>query len=405
MLAGRSSSHTSPRIGLPLLADHPAVASTQIRLLRGRKAILQMQPLLAEIARTSGQSGETDGIAYFLSTPDAARKRPCVLLFSQSASAAPSAAVLLFEYLAGPIGTRVFATADGSGRRDVLAPPELRAHTAAFAARTLIARGAQIVHLAFNEGHLDHEPEASGPHVIARNRFAGLAEQPVVAGFRSADGPCPAAEWTLLEREIPAFLPLLPTFNATLARIGQRTRSNLRYYRRRAELELGCTYEANPAITLQQFLVFNRTCSYAVPEELAAFRFYALARLPHASLRGIRDRDGRWLALVGIRRQNQFVDIDWQMNRAELPAQSLATVLRSYLIEHEISLGSTRLYIEGGTPQPIIHSFVKQRIGELTVKRNSTCVHLLERFASSVFPAKNYIGRTLTNPELHWRSS
>jgi hypothetical protein len=128
-----------------------------------------------------------------------------------------------------------------------------------------------------------------------------------------------------------------------------------------------------------------------------------LGGLPNAGLRGIRDREGRWLSLVGLRRQNRFAEIDWQMNRADLPAHSLATVLRSYLIEHEIAQGSTRLYIEGGTPQPIIRSFAKRRIAELTVRRDSWYVRLLERFASVVFPPKNYVGQTLINPDLHWK--
>jgi hypothetical protein len=363
-------------------------------MLRGRDAILAVQPLLAEFVRSTGQTGEADSLAYFLSTPDAVRKIPCLILVGEAENLL--GAVLLFEYRAGFGRTRVFATADGSGRRDVLARPEMRAAVAAFAARTLVEMGAQIVHLAFSETHLDLE---DSPLTVPSS---GMAEQAIAAEFR-VNSRRVQAEWTLLEREIPAFLPLLPSFNQTLARIGQRTRSNLRYYRRRAELDLGCTFEPRVEISREEFLAFNRECSYAVEDSLAEFRYRMLGGLPNAGLRGIRDREGRWLSLVGLRRQNRFAEIDWQMNRADLPAHSLATVLRSYLIEHEIAQGSTRLYIEGGTPQPIIRSFAKRRIAELTVRRDSWYVRLLERFASVVFPPKNYVGQTLINPDLHWK--
>jgi hypothetical protein len=313
-------------------------------------------------------------------------------------------AILLFEYKAGLAGARVFASGDGSGRRDVLAAPELRARMAAFAARTLIEQGAHLVQIAFCETHnsygevrtkLDPEAVPDVPH-------EGVAEQVIAAELRGA-GRKISAQWTLREMEVPAYLPLFATEQATLARIGQRTRSNLRYYRRRAELDLGARFEASAQITREEFLAFNRVCTYSVPDAMAGFRYDAVKRLAPGCLRGVRDGAGRWLSLVGTRRHDGFVEIDWQMNRADLPQYSLGTVMRAYLIEHEIGLGSTRLYIEGGTPQPIGRSFVKQRLGELTVKRDSAYVRLLERFASVVFPPKNYVGQTLIHPDLHWK--
>jgi thymidylate synthase ThyX len=76
--------------------------------------------------------------------------------------------------------------------------------------------------------------------------------------------------------------------------------------------------------------------------------------------------------------------------------------MRAYLIEHEVSLGSTRLYIEGGTPQFIAGSFLRHRVGELTVTRNSRYVALLRRFGRHLFPPKNHIGQLLRDPALDW---
>ena len=209
----------------------------------------------------------------------------------------------------------------------------------------------------------------------------------------------------LTEGEMPLYLPLCPTFDQTLARIGQRTRSNLRYYRRRSELDLGSRFVPEVEIDRDAFLAFNRECTYAVTEELADWRYGTLRKMPNTMLRGMRDRDGRWLSLVGMRGNGRHVEVDWQMNRADLPASSLSTVMRSYLIEHEIGRGTTRLYIEGGTPQPIGRSFLKERVAELTFKRRSPYVWLLQRLASEVFPEKNRLAQILTDPAACWTAT
>ncbi len=397
----------------PLFGRHssllPAVAvdaagPCEFEIVAGREAILNLQPRLADLATRTGQTGEVDSLAYFLSTPTATRKTPHLLLTGDPVygTAHPTSAVLLFEYRTRIGGTRVFSTADGSGRRDILAPRGKRARTAALAARTLLDRGAHIVHLAFCEEHDDsdqHPGEVKSGHTTSR----GAAEQTIAAELRARVSRRMQAEWALRENNIPAYLPLLPTFDETLARIGAKTRSNLRYYRRRCEQELGATFIPDVEISLSDFLAFNRVCTYAVSDELATYRYRTLQASENQYLRGVQDCTGRWLSMIGIRRQSNFVEVDWQMNRAELRSLSLATVMRSCLIQHEISLGATRLYMEGGTPQSIANSFLQHRIGELTVVRNSAYVRLLKRFAPFVFPSKNYIGQTLASPDLHWK--
>jgi hypothetical protein len=380
-------------------ATRAGYGACSVRILSGRRAILAAQPQLAALARTTSQTGEADSLAYFLSTPDAVKKTPHLLLIEDASAPAGglSAAVFLFEYKTPLGGTRVFATEDGMGRRDVLAPPELRARYAAVAARTLVERGAHIVLISFCEVHRDR---ACSPAELSH---PGFALQTIAAELSRDTSRRRSAQWSLLEQHLPAYLPLLPTFDETLARIGQKTRANLRYYRRRCELEHGCSFVPEATLSLAEFLAFNRECSFAVDDSVACFRYRMLTTQSHFRLCGVRDGNGRWLSLAGMRRQNGFVEIDWQMNRADLPQASLATVLRSYLLEHEIGLGSTRLYIEGGTPQPLGHSFVRQRVAELTVKRDSAYVRLLERFGKTIFPPKNYIGYTLRNAGLHWR--
>lgn len=358
--------------------------------MRGRDRILALQPVLRDLAAMTGQPGEADDLAFFLLSPDALRKDP-VLVLSRAGPGEPSVrnlkdAALLFEYRVLGRGLRIFASEDATGRRTVFAAAHKRAVTAASAAAALLAEGAHLVHLAF-QPKPDGLPQSADEHDEASVR----RELPA------------AVHWSLTRRPIPLYLPLGPTFSSTLARIGQRTRSNLRYYRRRTEREIGCVYQPEVRIHLREFLSFNRTCMYAVPDALATWRFQALKSIRDPLLAGIQDREGRWLALAGGRRRGPEVEIDWQMNRADRPQLSLSTVLRSCLIEAEIARGSQRLYIEGGTPQPIGRAFIRRPVAELTVKRDSTYVRLLTRFAGRLLPEKNYIGQLLTEPTLHWQ--
>jgi hypothetical protein len=391
-------------------ASPHAPGQASVRLLRGLKSILKLQPQLAALARSSGQTGEADSLLYLLSKPAYLFRIPHLLLIHNLDSSGPSlsrlsAAMLLFEYKL-PFGTRIFASVDPTGRRSVLAPPELRARVAVIAARSLVARGAHLVRITFSEVHRDSDEfrhPVSGALSEANSRNAATALPAIVNELRVIpDRPLPAAQWSMRESEHPAYLPLLPTFDATLARIGQKTRANLRYYRRRCEKEQGCTFVPNARLTRQEFLAFNRQCAYPVSGYLAVCRYRALYTHPHQHVHGVRDAQGRWLSLVGIRRQNGFVELDWQMNRAGMPNSSLSTVLRSYLIDHEIALGSTRLYIEGGTEHPIVLSFLKQRVSDLTVKRDSAYIRLLERFAPYFLTPRSYIRETLKNTGFQW---
>jgi hypothetical protein len=403
-----------------------AAPRSRVSIITGHAEILSLQPLLAALAIHCKQAGEVDSLAYFLSTPDSLKKRPCLILVNRDPEKSASdlhdvlhnilGAVLIFEYVAtqGFGSARVLGTTDGSGRRNVIAPPGERAYVSGLAAAELLRRGAQIVQIGFREYHRDIdsiliEPQSAVTSDDAKPTPYGTAEEAVTAGIFESAGASPKARWlksavwALAERDMPLYLPLLPTFNQTLARIGQKTRANLRYYRRRTEAELGCMFVPSVQIDLNTFLEFNRKSFAAVSDPVACARFKSLSVGQNSSLCGIHDRDGQWLSLVRVRRQNRFAEIDWQMNRADLPDYSLATVVRSYLIEHEISLGSTRLYIEGGTAQAIGHSFVRGKVSELTVKRSSMYVSLLQKLVTRVIPT-HYLAETLRNPGLIWKN-
>ena len=208
--------------------------------------------------------------------------------------------------------------------------------------------------------------------------------------------------WSLVVRKNPLYLPLAATFDQTLASIGKKTRTNLRYYRRRAEKDLGCSFTANLDIKMDEFIQFNRQCAFPVSDEIARWRFQSLSMISRSFLQGVRDGEGRLLSIASGRRTGDQTVLEWQCNRADLPSASISTVMRAYLIEHEVSLGMTRLYFEGGTPSSLQQSFVEEGAADLTLYKQSAYVWLVRRLAGKLFPPKNYLAQILTDRKLAW---
>ncbi|HEY0786668.1 MAG TPA: hypothetical protein VGD62_12420 [Acidobacteriaceae bacterium] len=356
-------------------------------VVRGREAILAYATVLEELCRLNDQLGEADNLGHFLTTPAALRKKPClVLLKPEPQDACPTVqgfvgALLLFEYAVYGVGLKIYASSDFSGRRNVLGPEQLRARFCIEAWSVLRRRGAHIVFVDF---------QVCGSRDTTSLAIPGMLR-------KATRG---RAQWALLESIFPMYLRLLPTVDATLAGIGQKTRANLRYYKRRAERELGCCFVPQAELDLEEYLAFNRVAAFSVPEAVAAARYAALQTLKSPWVCGLRSSDGRWLSIVTGWKRHTALEIEWQMNRADLPRYSLATVMRSYVIEHAIAEGFERLYIEGGTQQALQNSFERERVLELTVLRRSLYARLVQRFARQFFPADNHLGRILGSTDL-----
>jgi predicted SprT family Zn-dependent metalloprotease len=119
---------------------------------------------------------------------------------------------------------------------------------------------------------------------------------------------------------------------------------------------------------------------------------------------GIKDRDGRWLSMLGGRRYLDRSELLWQLNREGLAANSLGTVMRSYFIEHEIAHGSRRMYIEGGTPHPIKFSFVPERLTDLVVLRRSLMAKAMQMVARHTISPDNELSHMLSVKDLTWQA-
>jgi len=339
------------------------ISAATIHIVRGCDSVLRLQRVLADLSMKCGQPGVMDDVGYFLSKPGTLRRVPHLLLFSKApvldlervTADDLLGAVLLYRYMVLGCGIGMFSTNDRSGRGTLVAPAALRSTLAEMATRSLMDRGVFAVLISFRDGG-------------AGNPEKGSDNSQPIGGSTANDK---TARWVWRQREMPDYLPLEGTFDGTLAKIGTRTRRNMRYYRKRAEAELGCVFLPEVRISKREFLDFNRECMYAVPGKVASWRYQSLENLETPLFMGIKDKGGRWLSLLGGRRHHDGTEILWQMNRSGLSPYSLSIVMRSYFMEHEIAHGMTKLYMEGGTAHPMRFSFVNDKVTDLVVVRRS----------------------------------
>jgi hypothetical protein len=355
--------------------------SFQADLTEGREFILRLQDALKELSCRCHQSGAMEDLAYFLSRPTMQKKRPVLIRFHCPESSKLMAAVLLYEYRIAGRGTGIFSIEDTTGHRTVVAPPEMRCEFALLAAKELIRRGAHAALISFQ-----HDAASIDPSL--ESILCALPR-----GYR----------WASREREIQGYFPLLSTFDETLAQMGKKTRTQLRYYRRQAEAQLGCVFAPRAEISRAEFLEINRKSCYAVSDELAGWRFDSLQYFGEPVLMGIQDREGRWICVAGGRRYNSWTEIHWLVNREDLPTYSLSTVIRCYLIENEITLGTKRLYFHGGTTHPMKSAFIHEKSTDLLLVRSSA-MQALRFFANRMMPEDNMLRNVLLDEAIAWRS-
>jgi len=199
------------------------------------------------------------------------------------------------------------------------------------------------------------------------------------------------------------YVPLEDTYDATLATFGKHTRRNLRASRRYAEAKLGYTFVADPVISKEELIGFNRVSAYPVSNELAAWRHDALKLLRDRLFLGIRGSNGEWLSIIGGRRQRNGTFVEWQMNRANMTSFSLGTLMRSHLLEHEVSRGSRRLYLVGGTSHSMKHAFGTEHFVDLVTLRRALPTILLRRLGSPLMLEETFLVKALADPKLKWQ--
>ena len=379
-------------------ANWPTLTQTLLILDR-REAILNLAPVLETLAGRCGQAGAMHWLPYFLDPAVMGRRTPyLVLMLKPGGNDGRSlcaedihAAALFFEYQVFGIRTGAVAharstTGDAVGFSSVIAPWSERTRVATAAARALIERGASVV-LATYEGGPDREgtPVLTG----APNLFSAVRR-----------------------RRVSRALPLGPTLDATLAQMGKSTRFNLRYYRRRLAKQMPCEYvpDATAALRGEDLQALNAASLNPVDPHEFERRVQSASELPGSFLSGLRGPQG-WLSLAGGWRQNGTTVLFWQMNTAGFEKHSLSTVMRSYLLEHEIGQGAQRLLIHGGTPHTIRHAFQQETVEDLIVRRKGLQARLLIwasrlcRTSVGFGLRPNFLSSALQDPTLLWVAS
>jgi hypothetical protein len=362
-------------------------AAAHFFLLRGRDQILRMQAVLSSLSSLCGQTGAMDYLEYFLTATENLKKTPYLALASSRSDVDVfdlrpedlKGAALAYEYKILGLPSRVFSTSDFNGSRTVIASAEMRPRLSALICRCLLKHGAQVVFLSFAE---DSEEDYRRVPVAGNQKYW----------------------WATQTREVGATIVLKKTFDATLAHLGKRTRRNLRYYRRKAEAELNWIFvgDAKNALTRDQLAELNHASTHPVADRVLERRYGTVKALEGGFCVGVKAPDGRWISLLGGRKHHGVSEIDWQMNRRGLEKYSVGTVIRAYLIEHEIRIGTDRLFFEGGTPHSIRHAFLAEKAMDIMVLNRSPFALLLRTWARWFRPEKNFLLQTLSNPDLKW---
>lgn len=385
---GRVESQDDLRVDSAFRSTH---SEPDFRVLRGRESILRMHAVLVELSARCQQIGAMDHIALFLDASMNEKKTPHLILATMVKSGKPFdlraedllGAAVVYEYVVLGWPSGVFVTDDGSGSRTVIAPPAERSRLTIKVCEHLMRSGAGAVLLSYKE-LVDPQPQ---------NRQ--IAQTVKRGGFL----------WGSQVREMKTYLSLMPTFDDTLTQLGKHTRRNLRYYRRRTEIELGSQFFAHVQAVLSkpEFCEVNRVSTHPVDDRSMIRRYDDLSKIKDSFCVGIRAEDGRWLSLMGGRRHHGWTEVDWQINRAGMDRLSLGTAMRCYFLENEVALRTQRLYFEGGTPHTMRHSFLTEKAVDIMALRPSWRVGVLRLFSRTSYGKRNFLLQTLADESIEWQ--
>lgn len=142
-------------------------------------------------------------------------------------------------------------------------------------------------------------------------------------------------------RESRSRLLLTGGMDGVAARFSPKMRRNFRYYRKRAETELGCTFHAQLTEAQAEAAVRTLHSTSARPIGLgsALQRHHALAAMPKSFAMGLMDAAGHWVSYIAGWRHGQDSVVEWQLNQVDSKGLSLSMAMRNFYLEHEIGQG------------------------------------------------------------------
>jgi len=297
---------------------------TRVEALVGQRSIYAAQSQIDALRLRNGQADDVmTSLHRFLPWTSMVGELPIALLMYRS-GVLHGAALLSFRQRYGiPIG--LVKAGDLGGQGGVIAAPADQGPVLETAARVLL------------NNSLAHT-------VILSTQWPGR----VVAGANLSVAGV-QGQWHF--REVRLRLDLSGGLDATMGRFSQRMRRNLRYYRRRAESELGCRFRSEMAPDYRQQAVaalFDKG-KYATTARRARRLEAVLEATPGHFAMGLQAANGDWLSYVTGWRGADGTYVEWQRNCDQYQNASISTVMRSYLLEHELGRKSPAIIFVGET--------------------------------------------------------
>ena len=296
---------------------------TSLIALYGRRNITKASREIDALRCKCGQADDhLTSLDYFLSWAAVRGERPAAFLMMRAGQLWGVALLSFRQKLGVPLG--LVKAGNSCGQGAAIASSENRIAVMEVAARVLLSRP------------LAHTVILS----LWTQQFAPNSRK-AVAGVRG--------QW--LFREARVRLDLSGGLEATMNRVGYKMRRNLRYYRRRAETDYGCQFLSDLDSEQRRQAVdalFDKGVFHGDARRGRQIHA-ALQATPGRFAMGLQGKDGEWLSYITGWRDSAGTHIDWQRSRDDYKGASLSTVMRAYLLEHEVERQSAAIHFVGGT--------------------------------------------------------
>ncbi len=361
--------------------EQVAAEETRISVVRGRSKLLAQEQRLAALAARCRLPFVLDRVALELQfhIHNFGPKRPVVLFLSDK-DGVDRAAVLLHEYTLYKVRTGLYVPFDPDGECTLIAAAEDRAWVVSKVVAFLFRRGAKVLLLNASGGDSFLGSLCASPHAL-QGRTYGVQT-----------------------REIHRSLELSPVYDETLRKMGAHTRRNLRYYRRKLEQNFQAQFVPSVDLTEAEFLKASEACSHPVPEEISRWRWRHYGKVPGTFLTGLRAGNGRWLSMIGGRRQGANTRLDWQRNIVEQGSGSVVAAMRGWFIEHEISLGMRSLRFDKGTTHSLCSALTPEPLHDILFVHPLLSPARVNRWLVRWLPAGSALASVVNQGRFAWHT-
>lgn len=184
-------------------------------------------------------------------------------------------------------------------------------------------------------------------------------------------------------------LSLVDGIDGLMSKFSAKMRRNFRYYRLRAERDLGCVFlpQLSPEQARQAVAAMHGQGAHRVSLSSALQREAALRVVPGSFTMGLTSRSGQWLSLLAGWRRPEASYIEWQINSDASGAASISTAMRNYWLHHEIDLGTSQVVFVGETTPAWSRACAPQVCGDLLATRLGLTGAAVREISRRVSPA------------------